>query len=112
MLTSTFQDLIHDSEGRYLRPSELQDLKTYVDDLPRRIAIYRRLQKQEATLLEKVVTKYKPMHPTLTRQHGAKAWERCHRDLSYVWKYACLAMLLNSEDYLYEINCCTGWKLS
>jgi hypothetical protein len=99
-MNSKIGAIVHQSEGRYLHPDEMQFLQEYVDALPHRIAIYRSLQAKENALLDRVITKFQPMVPNLTRQHGSLAWERCRRDLAQVWRYASLAMLLQDEDFL------------
>ncbi|MDX2271774.1 MAG: phycobilisome protein [Cyanobacteriota bacterium] len=99
-MNSTILEIVRQSEGRYLQPDEMRSLQDYVGSLPHRIAVYQHLQAQETALLDKVISKFQPMLPNLTRQHGPKAWDRCRRDLSMVWRYCCMAMLLNDEDYL------------
>ncbi len=95
-----FTELMQQTEGRYLRADELKTLHTYVEGIPRRVRIYQVLQAKESELLDRVMEKFQPMLPNLTRQHGHLAWDRCRRDLSMVWRYCCMAMLLNDEDYL------------
>lgn len=99
-MNSKVAELMHQSEGRYLRPDELKTLHAYVEGIPRRVRLYQVLQAKEQELLDRVMEKFQPMMPNLTRQHGRLAWERCRRDLSMVWRYCCMAMLLNDEDYL------------
>jgi len=99
-MNSRVAELMHQSEGRYLRPDELKTLHAYVEGIPRRVRLYQVLQAKEQELLDRVMEKFQPMMPNLTRQHGHLAWERCRRDLSMVWRYCCMAMLLNDEDYL------------
>ncbi|MGQ9837702.1 MAG: phycobilisome protein [Cyanobacteriota bacterium] len=95
-----FTDLLQNTEGRYLCPDELRSLRDYVEGIPKRVRIYQVLQSKENELLDQVIEKFRPTLPNLTRRHGALAWERCRRDLSMVWRYCCMAMLLNDEDYL------------
>ncbi|MCJ2541709.1 phycobilisome protein [Thermostichus vulcanus] len=95
-----FADLLQNAEGRYLHPNELKSLHDYVEGIPKRVRIYQVLQSKESELLDRVIEKFQPMLPNLTRRHGVLAWERCRRDLSMVWRYCCMAMLLNDEDYL------------
>ncbi|MGY2801194.1 phycobilisome protein [Thermostichus sp. MS-CIW-25] len=99
-MNSRVAELMHQSEGRYLRPDELKTLHAYVEGIPRRVRLYQVLQAKEQELLDRVMEKFQPMMPNLIRQHGHLAWERCRRDLSMVWRYCCMAMLLNDEDYL------------
>lgn len=99
-MNSRVAELMHQSEGRYLRPDELKTLHAYVEGIPKRVRLYQVLQAKEQELLDRVMEKFQPMMPNLIRQHGHLAWERCRRDLSMVWRYCCMAMLLNDEDYL------------
>ncbi len=71
-----------------------------MEGIPKRVRLYQVLQAKEQELLDRVMEKFQPMMPNLTRQHGHLAWDRCRRDLSMVWRYCCMAMLLNDEDYL------------
>jgi len=87
-------------EGRYLSASEMTALQTYIHDLPHRLMLYQGMIKQEKTLIDAVMAKFQPTLPTLTQQHGPLAWQRCRRDLTLVWRYCCMAFLLNDEDYL------------
>ncbi|GAB4214819.1 MAG: hypothetical protein OHK0012_13600 [Synechococcales cyanobacterium] len=87
-------------EGRYLTHQEMGSLQSYIHDLPHRLMIYQTLQKKEKGLIDAVMAKFQPTLPNLTQQHGSLAWQRCRRDLTLVWRYSCMAMLLNDEDYL------------
>jgi len=100
LMNSSVAELMQQSEGRYLRPDELKTLQGYVEGIPKRVRLYQVLQAKEQELVERVMEKFQAMMPHLPRQHGHLAWERCRRDLSMVWRYCCLAMLLNDEDYL------------
>ena len=100
LMNSSVAELMQQSEGRYLRPDELKTLQGYVEGIPKRVRLYQVLQAKEQELVERVMEKFQQMMPHLPRQYGHLAWERCRRDLSMVWRYCCLAMLLNDEDYL------------
>ncbi len=99
-MNTAIVDIMRESEGRYLLPDEMQTLQSYIDDLPRRIRVYQTLQAKENELLDRVMEKFQPTLPNLTRQHGPTAWQRCRRDLAMAWRYCALAMVLNDEDYL------------
>ncbi len=99
-MNSLVMDLIQSTEGRYLRPDELQRLREYVEGIPKRVRIYQVLQSKEDEMVERVMEKFQAMAPNLSRRHGILAWERCRRDLKMVWRYCCMALLLNDEDYL------------
>ncbi len=100
LMNSSVAELMQQSEGRYLRPDELKTLQGYVEGIPKRVRLYRVLQAKEQELVDRVMEKFQQMMPNLPRQHGHLAWERCRRDLSMVWRYCCMAMLLADEDYL------------
>ncbi|MGY2717138.1 hypothetical protein ACVW01_000711 [Thermostichus sp. MS-CIW-19] len=100
LMNSSVAELMQQSEGRYLRPDELKTLHAYVEGIPKRVRLYQVLQAKEQELVDWVMEKFQQMMPNLPRQHGHLAWERCRRDLSMVWRYCCMAMLLNDEDYL------------
>ncbi|WP_099834947.1 MULTISPECIES: phycobilisome protein [unclassified Synechococcus] len=99
-MNSSVAELMQQSEGRYLCPDELKTLHAYVEGIPKRVRLYQVLQAKEQELVDWVMEKFQQMMPNLPRQHGHLAWERCRRDLIMVWRYCCLAMLLNDEDYL------------
>ncbi|MEN9203600.1 MAG: hypothetical protein Q6K80_11975 [Thermostichus sp. DG_1_6_bins_120] len=99
-MNSMFAELLQNAEGRYLHPDELESLRAYVEGIPKRVRIYQVLHSKESVLLDRVMEKFQPTLPHLTRRHGILAWERCRRDLGMVWRYCCMAMLLNDEDYL------------
>ena len=90
------------AEGTYLNSGQLNSVQNYIESLPQRILIYQELQAQEDALLDRIMEKFKPTLPNLTRQHGHLAWDRCRRDLSMVWRYCCMAYLLNDESYLQD----------
>lgn len=99
-MNTVITELVLEAEGRYLRSDELKTLQTYVEALPRRITLYRSLQSQEDAVVKRVIAQYRPLRPDLVRRHGQAAWQKCERDLRSLWRYCCMAMVLEDESYL------------
>ncbi|WP_052128816.1 hypothetical protein [Neosynechococcus sphagnicola] len=88
----TIQALFDEAESRYLKPEELTLLNEYVDSLPERLEIYRRIRDQELSLMQQVADQLEQDLP----ETSIPQLERSLKNTLLVLRQSAMALLLKS----------------
>ena len=94
-LNSQLDDLIAQSEGRYLSSSELQGTKNYLQTVLERSKIYELLTDKSDALVRLALKKFMAKHSDIMKKHG----KRCYYDMTCVMRYMALSILLDDEQF-------------
>ncbi len=97
-MSKTITELFNEAENRYLQPEELQALSGYVDSLPVRLDVYKRLRDQEAPLMQKVADQLQGSLP----QEPVSNIERSLKQALLLLRTCAMAMLLDDEALVEE----------
>jgi len=111
-LNSQLDDLIAQSEGRYLTAAELQPTKQYLQTVLERSKIYDLLKEKSDPLIRLALKKFMALHPEIMKKHG----KRCYYDMSEVMRYIALSVLRDDEQFfkdamaLWETNILAAYQ--
>lgn len=111
-VNSQLDDLISQSEGRYLTSSELQSTKQYLQTVLERSKIYELLKDKSDPLVRLALKKFMTLHPEIMKKHG----KRCYYDMTEVMRYMALSILRDDEQFfkdaiaLWETNILTAYQ--
>jgi Phycobilisome protein len=92
MMSTPLNELLRQSEGRYLTPDEREQILAYARDLPARVRAAEEVEAREADILGAVVDGLRERYPRYERLFP-NAWDRCARDVQLVLRYDVRAML-------------------
>ena len=90
-MNAQLEALFNEPERHYLRSEELNRLRQYVNSLPERLTVYRRLRDDEIAIMQPVadaLEKQMPQEPVETIEH-------CLKHALLVLRYCAMAMLLD-----------------
>ena len=94
-LNSQLDDLIAQSEGRYLSSSELQGTKNYLHTVLERSKVYELLKDKSDALVRLALKKFMAKHSDIMKKHG----KRCYYDMSCVIRYMALSILIDDKQF-------------
>lgn len=97
-INSQLNDLISQSEGRYLSNSELQGIKQYLQTVSERAKIYDILKTKSDPLIRLALKKFMALHPDVMKKHG----KRCYYDMTEVMRYIALSVLRDDPQFFKE----------
>jgi hypothetical protein len=91
-MSTPLNDLLRQSEGRYLTPDEREQVLAYARDLPARVRAAEEVEAREADILAGVVDALRERYPRYERLFP-NAWDRCAGDVRLVLRFDVRAML-------------------
>src|SRR5687767_12066499 len=97
----SLNELLRQSEGRYLTAEERERVLDYARDLPARVRAGEEVEAHEADILQAVCDELRQHYPRYERLFPS-AWDRCARDLQLVLRYDVRAMLADDPRPLEE----------
>jgi len=97
-LNHTLEDLVLESDGRYLNLQGLSPLEQYIQSYHQRLETYHQLREQNGQLVLEALRKLAQTYPDLIKQHGP----RCKYDMTEVLRYIALSVLRDDEIFFKE----------
>lgn len=97
-MVSPLEQMLIESEARYLKPEELEHLKAYVLGWPKRQHVYRVLRERESQVVSQTLNALQKEMPDLSPQ----VLDLCRRHLLLLLRHSAMAMLLQDENLLKE----------
>ncbi|HEY1068042.1 MAG TPA: hypothetical protein VGE52_18095, partial [Pirellulales bacterium] len=89
------------ADGRYLTPEAWRPVESYLDALPRRLALADKLRVMEDAAVGATIDFMRGRYPTFS-EHHVHAWEKGYRDVQLTLRYCVRAMVLNDVAGLTE----------
>ncbi len=93
-MNPVIQDVIRNSESRYLNEEEKRQVLAFTNSLAQRFKISSLVEQKEDAVVKAVIDQMKRMYPNFDRYHP-QAWERAYRDIQLVLRYTVQAMVWN-----------------
>ena len=93
------EDMLCDAEGRYLEATEQSLLTAYAESLDDRLRTMRALQQHESEIVNATMDALWQEFPDMKANH-VDAKKKGVRDLTLVMRYASMAMVRDSIDFL------------
>ena len=90
--------IFDDAESRYLKPEELKIVSQYVESLPARLEVYRRLRDQEIEIMQWAADQLQTAMP----QEKPEILERSIKNALLMLRYCAMSMLLNDGNLIQE----------
>lgn len=90
--------IFDDAENRYLKPEELKIISQYVESLPERLEVYRKLRDQEIEIMQWVADQLQAAMP----QEKPERLERGIKNALLMLRYCAMSMLLNDGNLIQE----------
>lgn len=90
------KELLYDAEDHYLQETEIYKLRSYVDSMQIRLAIYKHLRNQEINLFQEIANQ---LEKELTQKETPQI-EKAIINWAGILRYLAMAMLLNSQEFL------------
>jgi hypothetical protein len=90
--------IFDDAENRYLKPEELKLVSQYVESLPERLEVYRRLRDQEVEIMQWAADQLQAAMP----QEKPEMLERSIKNALLMLRYCAMGMLLNDDSLVKE----------
>ncbi|MGQ9838628.1 MAG: hypothetical protein ACUVRV_11875 [Cyanobacteriota bacterium] len=97
-MVSALEQMLIAAEARYLKPDELNQLKSHILGWPKRQHVYRILREKEGQIVSRTLNALKQEMPSLSGQ----VLDLCQRHLLLVLRHSAMAMLLQDEELLKE----------
>jgi hypothetical protein len=97
-MIAKIQNLINQSQDRYLAPDELGIMEGYVNSLPDRLNLYKQIRDREVEILQAVADQVSLELPNISDAE----LEVGIKNLLLVLRYCSMSMLLNDENFLKE----------
>jgi hypothetical protein len=91
------QDIIHESESRYLTKDEMQKVVAFTTSLPARFKAASAVEQKEEAIVRGVVEQIKRRYPNFERYHPS-AWEKSFRDIQLSLRYTVQAMVWDDPN--------------
>lgn len=85
----------------YLTPDAWRPIESYLEGLPRRLALSEKLQNIEGSVVAAVIDHMKSRYPTFA-DHHRMAWEKGARDVQLTYRYCVQAMVLDDAPGMVE----------
>ena len=95
-MNAYLEDLITNSDGRYLTEQERHTILDYTNSLPARFQASADVEANEEEIARATIEKMKRQYPNFGRLHGS-AWEKGFRDMQLILRYTAQAMVCNDE---------------
>lgn len=93
-MLATFNQAVHQADGRFLSDSELQELESYIQSFSARSQAYKFLSDNADTLVIQSLRQLARTHRQEVQSHSAK----CRRDMSYALKEIAKAVLMDESE--------------
>ncbi|MFN3927480.1 MAG: hypothetical protein ACK4QL_09195 [Pseudanabaenaceae cyanobacterium] len=87
-------ELLNRSEDRFLNPQELATLESFVNSMPMRLAVYRKLRDREVGILQAVADQAEQELPNADQT----TLEKAITSLMLVLRYCGMAVLMNNDE--------------
>jgi len=94
------RSILYKPTTRYMTETEEAEVRTYADGLLARLPLMAALEQSEKAIVDEALNRLMARHPQLARNHGADTEQRGRRDMTFVYRYAALAMLLDDQDLM------------
>lgn len=98
-LNSTWDDLINQSDGRFLTNTEVKVMQQYLHTLPTRLKIYELLRDKSEALIKQALKKFMLVHPEVMNKHS----KRCIYDMTNTVCIMSLSILKDDERFFQEM---------
>ncbi len=102
-INSTWENVINQSEGRYLNSTELQTMQRYVQTFSVRLKTYEILREKSDALVTQSLKKFMLVHPEIMQKHS----QRCVYDMKMTICIIALAILRDDPQFFKE--CLSLW---
>lgn len=97
-LNSTWDDLINESDGRYLTDTETQTMQRYLQTFAARLKTYEILRDKSDPLITQALKKFMLVHPDIMQKHS----QRCVYDMKMTVCIMALAILRDDPRFFKE----------
>jgi Phycobilisome protein len=101
MLTQ-LNKLTREVDGRYATDSELTFMVELVNSYKDRLSAYRKLQAAEGVIMQQVKSRLRAIDPSILMSGKVDISKKCERDMTFVFRYSTLALLMNDPEMLQE----------
>jgi hypothetical protein len=91
---------LYGAQSRYFTETEEAEIRAYAESLLVALPSVRELEAQEKLIIDDALSALMARHPELARNHGADSELRGRRDMTFVYRYAVLGMLLSDPDFV------------
>lgn len=98
-MNEKIEKLLSDAEGGYLEATDQSALSEYAASLEDRLRVMRSMQQHESTVVKTTMDRLWEVHPDMKVRHP-QAYERGIRDMTLVYRYAAMAMVRDSREFL------------
>ncbi len=90
--------ILYKPTTRYMTETEEAEVRTYADGLLARLPVLTLVEENEKPIVDEALNRLMARHPQLVRNHGADTEQRGRRDMTFVYRYAAMAMVLDDQD--------------
>ena len=105
-INSTWDDLVKQSDGRYLTDRELQAFQQYLQKLPVRIKTYEIFRDKGDAMVKMALKKFAATHPDVMQKYG----KRCLYDMTETVRIMAISIL--RDDLLYFKEVLVFWQVN
>lgn len=96
-MNTEIENIIRDSECRYLEEGEQKKILAFTASLPARFRAASAVEAREEVVVRGVVEQMRRLYPNFERYH-AKGWEKAYRDIQISLRFTVQAMVWNNIE--------------